>query len=174
VRAATRSDRPPRSGQEAGRQRRRVKAEREGHAARPLSARGRRARAEIEHAALELFAKNGFFRTTVEDIAKAAGRSNAAFYQYFANREQLLMSLSDRFTPVVPARAGATVVRPQSADDWPFFLAAAQAYWDSYVANRGAMVAVFQLATVDERFAARQTEIRKFGQDIIEDTVRQA
>jgi AcrR family transcriptional regulator len=174
VHTAARSEPPPPSGREARRKQKTGKAERERHAARPLSARGRRARAEIEHAALELFAKEGYFRTTVEDIAKAAGRSNAAFYQYFANREQLLMSLSDQFAREVPARAGTTVIRPQSANDWPFFLAAAQAYWDSYVANRGGMVAVFQLATVDERFAVRQTEIRKFGQDIIEDTIRQA
>jgi AcrR family transcriptional regulator len=140
------SDPPPPPEREARRKQKTGKAERERHAARPLSARGRRARVEIEHAALELFAKKGYFRTTVEDIARAA---NAAFYQYFANREQLLMSLNDQFAREVPARAGTTVIRPQSADDWPFFLAAAQAYWDSYVANRGGMVAVFQLATVD-------------------------
>jgi len=145
VHTAAQSEPPPPSGREARRKQKTGKAERERHAARPLSARGRRARAEIEHAALELFAKKGYFRTTVEDIAKAAGRSNAAFYQYFANREQLLMSLSDQFAREVPARAGTTVIRPQSANDWPFFLAAAQAYWDSCVANRGGMVAGFSI-----------------------------
>jgi AcrR family transcriptional regulator len=171
---AARSVPQPRGGPKGGRKQNLGTSETERRADGPPSARGRRARAEFEHAARELFATEGYFRTTVEDIAKAAGRTKAAFYRYFANREQLLISLSDEFTHEVPARAGAAAIRPQSADDWPFFLSAAQAYRDSYVANRGVMVAVFQLATVDERFAARQTEIRKFGQDIIEDTVRQA
>jgi len=166
-----RSDPQPRGGRKGRTQDARAT---ERHAMVPATARGRRARAEFENAARELFAAKGYFRTTVEDIAKAAGRTKAAFYQYFASREQLLMSLSDQFTLEVPARAEGTAIRPRSADDWPFFLSAAQAYWDSYVANRGPMVAVFQLATVDEGFAQRQTEIRKFGQDVIEDTINQA
>lgn len=165
---------PPRAGHGSHRQREGDKGDGKRHAAHPPSARGRRARAEIEHSARELFATNGYFRTTVEDIAKAAGRSKAAFYQYFANREELLMRLSEHFTLEVAGRARETGINPQSADDGPYFLAQAQAYWDSYVAHRGVMVAIFQLATVNDRFAARQAEIRTSGQVGIQATIRRA
>lgn len=171
---SARSERSPRKGRKASDQNSIGAVDAERQVGVPPSARGQRARVEFEQAARELFATEGYFRTTVEDIAKAAGRTKAAFYRYFTNREQLLISLSEQFTSEVPSRPETAASRPQSAHDWPFFLGAAQAYWDSYVANRGVMIAVFQLAMVDERFAARQTEIRKFGQDVIEDTIRQA
>ena len=86
----------------------------------PTTARGLRGRAEIEDAAKELFATQGYFRTTVSDIALRAGRSSAAFYQYFESKEQLLFALSDQFNRDVSARARIAPILPESADDWQF------------------------------------------------------
>ncbi len=47
---------------------------------------------EIALAALELFARNGFERTAVDDIARAAGISKGGVYLYFESKEDLFFS----------------------------------------------------------------------------------
>jgi mycofactocin system transcriptional regulator len=57
-------------------------------AARP----GRRpstTRDELTHIALELFTANGFDRTTIDDIAAAAGIARRTFFRYFASKNDL-------------------------------------------------------------------------------------
>jgi AcrR family transcriptional regulator len=44
----------------------------------------------VMDAALELFRKDGFDRTTVDAIADAAGISRRSFFRYFANKDDLL------------------------------------------------------------------------------------
>ena len=44
----------------------------------------------IFDAAINLFARDGFDETTLEDIAKAAGVSARTLYRYFATRDELL------------------------------------------------------------------------------------
>lgn len=51
-------------------------------------------RIEIARAALRLFGENGFGRTTMEDVSQEVGLSKAALYQYFDNKEELLLSLT--------------------------------------------------------------------------------
>jgi mycofactocin system transcriptional regulator len=47
-------------------------------------------RAELELVALDLFARDGFERTTVADIAAAAGISRRTFFRYFASKNDLV------------------------------------------------------------------------------------
>src|SRR5262249_35058729 len=57
----------------------------------PLMERRRRsARAEIAEVALELFERDGFEATTVEQIAATAGCSPRTFYRYFGTKEGAL------------------------------------------------------------------------------------
>ena len=44
----------------------------------------------LHHAAMELFTKNGFDSTTVEEIAEAAGVSKRSFFRYFETKADLL------------------------------------------------------------------------------------
>lgn len=135
----------------------------------PPSARGRATRAAFEDAARRLIAERGYLRTTVADIADAAGKSSAAFYRYFDNKEQLLASLADGFSHKVLLRS------PAEPSDGPeFFSTAARAYWETYKENLGVLVGVFQLAMVDEEFAARWRRTRLRGIKVIEETVRRA
>ena len=59
----------------------------------PVTSRaGRRpitSRAEVEHAAFELFARQGFERTTVDDIAQAAGIGRRTFFRYFPSKNDI-------------------------------------------------------------------------------------
>jgi AcrR family transcriptional regulator len=56
-----------------------------------LRERTRRAvRAELAELALGLFVQRGYERTTVEDIAAAAGLSKRSFFRYFPTKEDVL------------------------------------------------------------------------------------
>jgi len=65
---------------------------------RPASARrrprrGRDTRQQILNASLRLFSERGFARTTVRDIARVAGITDAAIYYHFASKRDLLEAL---------------------------------------------------------------------------------
>jgi TetR/AcrR family transcriptional regulator, regulator of mycofactocin system len=47
-------------------------------------------RAELEHAAFELFAAQGFEDTTVDDIARAAGIGRRTFFNYFDSKNDVV------------------------------------------------------------------------------------
>jgi TetR/AcrR family transcriptional regulator, regulator of mycofactocin system len=46
-------------------------------------------RAELEHVAFELFERNGFERTTIDDIARAAGIGRRTFFRYFPSKNDV-------------------------------------------------------------------------------------
>ena len=48
---------------------------------------------QIMEAALELFAKNGYAATTIDQLAKAAEVSKGLLYNYFASKEELLTAI---------------------------------------------------------------------------------
>lgn len=54
-------------------------------------------KSRIVKAAWNLFYKNGYDKTTVEDIIVASKTSKGTFYHYFKGKEALLNSLSDLF-----------------------------------------------------------------------------
>ena len=57
----------------------------------------RSTKSRIIKAAWNLFYKNGYDNTTVEDIISASKTSKGTFYHYFKGKEALLNSLSDLF-----------------------------------------------------------------------------
>lgn len=134
---------------------------------RPLSTKGRQTRQAIEAAARKLFAERGFHGTTLADITSVAGRSPAAFYRYFDDKEDLLAVLAESFLREV-------VDLPKIPDDNDFFVSAVGLYWDMFKPNIGIMVAVDQLAAAEARFALLQKRFRQFGIDIVSASVRRA
>ena len=75
----------------------------------PLRERTRRAvRAELIDAAQDLFVAQGYERTTVEQIASAAGMSRRSFFRYFASKDDLVLgkydAMSDQFVEALRAR----------------------------------------------------------------------
>ncbi|MGE2721035.1 TetR/AcrR family transcriptional regulator [Mycolicibacterium celeriflavum] len=139
-----------------------------------LSAKGRQTREAIEQAARKLFAERGFHGTTLGDITSAAGKSPAAFYRYFADKEDLLAVLAQSFLREVVAPSGVALDLPESPDDDAFFRTVVTGYWNMFKQNIGIMIAVAQLAATQPRFAAVQNEFRRFGMDIVSASVRRA
>ncbi len=60
-----------------------------------------RTRARILTAALELFATDGYEKTTVAQIASAAGVTEMTFYRHFGTKDQLLVD--DPYDPLIVA-----------------------------------------------------------------------
>ncbi len=54
-------------------------------------------RAQILEAALRVFARLGFHRARMDDIAREAGLSKGALYWYFEGKDALIAALLDRF-----------------------------------------------------------------------------
>ena len=141
---------------------------------RPLSSKGRQTQRSIEAAARKLFAERGFHGTTLVDITSAAGKSPAAFYRYFTDKEDLLAALAQSFLREVVTPSGLSLQLPESPDDDAFFTAVETGYWTMFKQNIGIMIAVAQLATTQPRFASVQNEFRRFGMDIVTASVRRA
>jgi AcrR family transcriptional regulator len=143
-------------------------------ASETLTAKGRQTREAIDTAARKLFAERGFHGTTLADITSAAGRTTAAFYRYYSDKEGLLASLAHSFLVDVVMPSGLTVHLPSSPDDQQFFTAVVTGYWNMFKQNIGIMIAVNQLTDTDPRFSDVQNEFRRFGIDLVAASVRRA
>jgi TetR/AcrR family fatty acid metabolism transcriptional regulator len=60
-----------------------------------LSKKAEGTKDRIITSAKQLFAENGFLKTTVADICRQAGLSEAALYEYFKGKEDLLLAIPD-------------------------------------------------------------------------------
>ncbi|MDR3663600.1 MAG: TetR/AcrR family transcriptional regulator [Mycobacterium sp.] len=139
-----------------------------------LTAKGRQTREAIELAARKLFAERGFHGTTLADITSAAGKSSAVFYRYFDDKEDLLASLAESFLHDIVTPSGMSVPLPDSPDDTEYFTTVVTGYWNLFKQNIGIMIAVAQLGATQPRFAQVQHEFRRFGMDMVADSVRHA
>jgi AcrR family transcriptional regulator len=126
--------------------------------ARPTSLRERnkaRTRAELEEAAVALFASRGFDRVTVDDIAAASGVSRRTFFRYFDSKEDVL--LADQAQRLVDLRA-AFVDRPP---DEPLVAAVRKALLviaDAYEDERPTMFVKIRLIFSTPSVMARNLE----------------
>ena len=54
-------------------------------------------RSEIWNTAVDLFAQHGYDRTTIDDIATAAGVSRRTFFRYFASKDDVMVQATDTY-----------------------------------------------------------------------------
>ncbi len=139
-----------------------------------LTAKGRQTREAIELAARKLFAERGFHGTTLADITSAAGKSSAVFYRYFDDKEDLLAALAESFLHDIVTPSGMSVPLPESPENTDYFTMVVTGYWNLFKQNIGIMIAVAQLGATQPRFAKVQHEFRRFGMDMVADSVRHA
>ncbi|MEU6343197.1 helix-turn-helix domain-containing protein [Streptomyces sp. NPDC046977] len=57
----------------------------------------RNRRADILDAAARCFSRAGFHRTTIQDIAKESGFSAGLIYRYFADKDAMVVAISDQW-----------------------------------------------------------------------------
>lgn len=89
-------------------------------AARPKASEARNTRADLLEAALELFAEQGFYATSLREIGRAVGIRESAIYHHFASKEALLEAVLfdlDGEPPVRPGPLQAGEAAVQSAGD---------------------------------------------------------
>lgn len=65
------------------------------------------ARGRLVESAMQLFAKRGYDRTTVADIAERAGLTERTFFRHFADKKEVLFGASELRDLLVAAVAGA-------------------------------------------------------------------
>ena len=63
----------------------------------PQQKRSEKTREKILNTALELFCKNGYYKTSTNEIAKAAGISVGHLYFYFPNKKAIFLEILDRY-----------------------------------------------------------------------------
>ncbi len=73
-------------------------------------------RATILGAAFDTFCRYGFRRSSMDDIARAAGLSRAALYLHFANKQDIYRSLIQQYFIVTETRAAAALRPGMPAD----------------------------------------------------------
>lgn len=60
---------------------------------------------ELLEAALQVFARNGYRSTTLDEVAEAAGVTKGAIYHYFDTKEALLLGVIEHYQKLAFARA---------------------------------------------------------------------
>jgi AcrR family transcriptional regulator len=136
------------------------------------TARGRQTREAFRDGARQVIGQKGFLRTTISEIAEAAGRSPASFYNYYDSKEDLLEELAEEFRQDTLQRAQPAY--KSGTPIWDVMVESARAYWMSYKEHLPELVGVFQTAMVHERFAARWREIRVAGIVTIREGIERA
>ena len=75
-----------------------------------------RVKQQILQAALGLFAKWGLFKTTMEEIAKAAGKGKSTLYYYFKSKDEIFFDLAIHEFGAIFAKAQATIAQQTTAE----------------------------------------------------------
>jgi AcrR family transcriptional regulator len=132
--------------------------------ATPTTPKGIRTRTQILGAARRVFARDGFVRARMLDVAQEAGLSLGAVYRYFENKERLFEALVGDIHEELYTASRAPHV---NFADEPFaaLLEANFGYLAHYRANRDVMRTLTEAANVDPffrdvwwRMRARHTE----------------
>jgi AcrR family transcriptional regulator len=125
----------------------------------------RRRRPKGEHtetlfrdAARVVFARDGYLKSRIEDIAAEAGRSPGSFYNYFDSKEDLLAVLAEDFH--THNRAALAVLRKSGVPADEFLRGAIATWISNYRAHIAEMAGVFQASMVEDDFRQLWSSIR--------------
>lgn len=75
-------------------------------------------RSQILDAATKVFAKKGFRRATIRDVAKAAHIADGTIYNYFKNKTALLLGILDRLNETPEREAHFSQAAKMDIRDW--------------------------------------------------------
>ncbi|MFC8536641.1 TetR family transcriptional regulator [Streptomyces sp. NPDC057249] len=126
-----------------------------------LRERTRRAvRAELAEVAIDLFARQGFDETTVEDIARAAGMTKRSFFRYFPTKEDVVFEGIDLTGESVVADIAA---RPAGEGPWECLHQVLRAWQEEIHASEQALATIRLIEAtpaLNARLHQRRTEWR--------------
>jgi AcrR family transcriptional regulator len=120
--------------------------------------KGRRTDEAFREAARVVFAREGYLNAKISDIAAAAGRSVASFYNYYDTKADLLIALAEEFhaeatqMAILPYRSGLS--REDALRE------AVAGFWRTYAKRRGELIGIFQAAMLEGEFRDRWLKIR--------------
>lgn len=75
-------------------------------------------RNQILDAATQVFAEKGFHRSTIRDVAKAAGIADGTIYNYFENKDALLMGILNRLNETDERASDFARAEEIGLDEW--------------------------------------------------------
>src|SRR5215468_10180455 len=78
--------------------------------------RGRDTRARLRELALQLFAEQGYEKTSLREIAEQLGVTKAALYYYFKSKEDIVRSLVEDYVADMDALIAWARAQPRSPD----------------------------------------------------------
>lgn len=126
-------------------------------------------RVQLTRAAFEVFTDRGYRNTSVADIVAAAGLGHGSFYNYFANRREILDAVIDLG---LEERAPELSPPEELAETLDEFLDAVTAPWQalhslSDADNKVVSLIVFDAGAIDEQLTQRVVEIfRSFAHSV--------
>lgn len=136
------------------------------------TARGRQTQAAIDSAARTVIARKGILATTISDIAAEAGRSTASFYNYYDSKEAMVHEWAQRFRD--EARDRALPATSPELTNWERSHQAAAAHWETYRHRLAEVIAISQLAMINDDFAQYWAEICELPISLIVSMIKHA
>jgi AcrR family transcriptional regulator len=121
-------------------------------------------RAEIVQVAMELFLRNGFEATTVDEILDRVGVSRRSFFRYFGSKEDVVLGdLVGRGEAIARALAD----RPVEEAPWDAIRAAFQEAEETSPTDRDATLELGRMLFQTPSLLARHAEKRLRWQDLL-------
>ena len=121
-------------------------------------------RLRIEAAALELFGRDGFDGTTVEDIASAADIATRTFFYYFPTKEDVVLAdYAARLERIV----GQLGQRPDSEAPWAALRASFLVVAADYDTERQALISRFRIMAATPAVYARSLQLQAGWEDAL-------
>ena len=76
----------------------------------PPSGKRERTRAKLIDSAIQVIRERGFYRTTLEEVAKRAGMTRGAIYGNFRDKDELFLAVVEaRWRPIIPIKQGTSL-----------------------------------------------------------------
>jgi AcrR family transcriptional regulator len=121
-------------------------------------------RAEIGAVAMELFFRQGYDDTTVDQIAAAAGTSRTSFFRYFASKEEIVLGRVDGLGHDV---LEALVARPAEEPVWQALRGAFEPLLELAAADSERWLAVARMLSDAPSLGASQLGRQRAWQDLL-------
>ncbi len=124
----------------------------------------------IEDAAIELFEKNGFDGTTIEEIAAAADIAPRTFFSYFPTKEDVVLAdYSTRLRRIIAV----LVERPESEPPWDALRTSFVEVAADYEAAREDLVRRFTIMAANATVYARSLQLQAGWEDALAEVLHE-